>query len=269
MNKFSTLAAPLLRQPQDRSTPGQDGHRPSPRSSHDALIPTLERWAGEAMVMGLSGAVWLAYEQRMDVQGDDIWPALQGQPVLLVANHASHLDFMLMAYVLRQRHGRRIAFLAKQELWDSLLWRLMMRQGRSIPVNRTDFSISSIRAVHRAWADQQVVGIFPEGTRSDDGRMGPVKQGIELLIRKRPDVLCVPCGLQGFHEAWPKGQPLTWPLPDGHRLRMAFGQPRRLADAATPCAKTFARQVMADVAALAGQPGAYPVPSDERLGEAA
>lgn len=269
MKEHSTLAATKLCQPTDPLRSAQDKPEPQARSWGRECVPTLERWAGEALVLALSVLVWLVYGRRLDVKGDAIWPDLQGRPVLLVANHASHLDFMLMAYVLRQHHGRRIAFLAKQELWDSLLWRLMMRQGRSIPVNRTDFSISSLRAVHRAWGAQQVVGIFPEGTRSDDGRMGPVKQGIELLIRRHPEVLCVPCGLQGFHEAWPKSKPLTWPLPRGHRLRMSFGQPRSLAEALSPCAKTFARHIMADVAELAGQPQAYPAPADELRGEAA
>jgi len=65
-----------------------------------------------------------------------------------------------------------------------------------------------------------VVGIFPEGTRSADGAVGPFKSGVEFLVR-RTGAVVVPIGLDGAHRAFPRR---AW-LPRPRRITVRFGAP--------------------------------------------
>lgn len=206
------------------------------------------------LIAALGLALKLVYEKRLTLRGGAIWKALEGKPVLLVANHASHLDFMILLDVIDRHFQRDISFLAKKELWDSLLWRMLMKHGNSIPVDRTHFTVGSMRAVKKVFLQNGLLGMFPEGTRSDGKYMGLIKPGLEFIIRKHPDVTYIPCGLEGFYEAWPKGQRLTWPLPKEHQLNISFGQPRSFSESGAATAAEFAEQLMNEVAHLSNQP---------------
>jgi 1-acyl-sn-glycerol-3-phosphate acyltransferase len=65
-----------------------------------------------------------------------------------------------------------------------------------------------------------IVALFPEGTRSPDGELGPLKPGIAVLA-SRVGVPVVPAGLAGMFESWPRSRRL--PVP--HPVRVHFGEP--------------------------------------------
>jgi 1-acyl-sn-glycerol-3-phosphate acyltransferase len=65
-----------------------------------------------------------------------------------------------------------------------------------------------------------VVILFPEGTRSPDGRLGGLKPGIAVLAQKAR-VPVVPAAVAGTFEAWPRGRP----LPSAHAIRIDYGPP--------------------------------------------
>ncbi len=65
-----------------------------------------------------------------------------------------------------------------------------------------------------------VVVLFPEGTRSLDGRVAPLKPGIAVLATKAR-VPIVPAAVAGTFEAWPRGQPFPRP----HPIRAVYGPP--------------------------------------------
>lgn len=65
-----------------------------------------------------------------------------------------------------------------------------------------------------------IVILFPEGTRSGDGELGPLKPGIAVLAA-RAGVPLVPAGIAGTFEAWPRSQF----LPRAHPLRVHYGPP--------------------------------------------
>lgn len=221
---------------------------------HNLVKEKITHIAVKLLIAVLGLALKLAYEKRLTIRGDFIWKELEGKPVLLVANHASHLDFMILLDVIDRRFQRDISFLAKKELWERLLWRMLMKHGNSIPVDRTHFTVGSMRAIKKVFANNGLLGMFPEGTRSDGKYMGLIKPGLEFIIRKYPHITYVPCGLEGFYEAWPKGQRLTWPLPKGHQLNIAFGQPRSFTESGATTAAEFAEQLMNEVAQLSNQP---------------
>ena len=62
--------------------------------------------------------------------------------------------------------------------------------------------------------------LFPEGTRSPDGQLGPLKPGIAVLV-SRARVPVVPAGVAGTFEIWPRSRPI--PVP--HPIRIHYGPP--------------------------------------------
>ena len=84
-----------------------------------------------------------------------------------------------------------------------------------------------------------------------DGRMGPIKPGLEFILRMHPDLVVVPCGLQGFHEAWPKSKALQLFLPVKHKLSISFGAAQTFSARQSP--GEFVTQLMEEVARQAGQ----------------
>lgn len=137
-------------------------------------------------------------------------------PVLLVANHASYLDPPLSGVCLR----RWVAFLARASLAKvpGLRW-WMAKVGVTL-IDREAPSKDALRAVADCLAAGQLVCIFPEGTRSPDGSVGPFRSGVEFLVR-RTGALVVPCGIDGSGRAFPKG---AW-LPRPRRIVVRYGEP--------------------------------------------
>jgi len=88
-------------------------------------------------------------------------------PVLLVANHLSHIDpVTVTAFVLAS--GRVPRYLAKTELWRLRLVRRVMADGRHIPVDREGGGTAGYRQALQALAGEECVVVFPEGTFTDD-----------------------------------------------------------------------------------------------------
>lgn len=129
---------------------------------------------------------------RVEVRNEAALLNTFGRPALLVANHTSHLDFIVLNALFKKRYGATITFLAKRELWDSRLWRLLIRYGNAIPVDRAQFGIGTLRAMKGVLAGGHFMGMFPEGTRSEDGLMGPIKPGLEFIARLHPDMVYSP-----------------------------------------------------------------------------
>ena len=97
-----------------------------------------------------------------------------------------------------------------------------------MPIDR-DFGKEGLENVIRILEMNKAVVMFPEGTRSEDGQLQPLKPGVALLA-KRIDATIVPCALAGCYEAWPRHaaipgcSPLM--LPDsGNSIAVAYGKP--------------------------------------------
>jgi 1-acyl-sn-glycerol-3-phosphate acyltransferase len=92
--------------------------------------------------------------------------------------------------------------------------------------------------------------LFPEGTRSPDGKLGSFKPGIGTLLAGT-DIAAVPCALLGAAAAWPKG---SW-LPRPRRVQLRIGAPRRYGSltATQETARTIARDLEEAVGSLFDQ----------------
>src|SRR5437588_6376089 len=97
-------------------------------------------------------------------------------PVILAANHVSFLDSLIIPLVLR----RGVVYLGKSDYFDSVRTRWFFKLANVIPVKRNGgiAGEAAIQAAVRELERGLVVGIYPEGTRSPDGRLYRGKTGV-------------------------------------------------------------------------------------------
>jgi 1-acyl-sn-glycerol-3-phosphate acyltransferase len=112
--------------------------------------------------------------------------------VIIVANHLAMADPPLLAVCL----GRRVTFMAKQQLFRFPPFGWVMRRLGSFPVNRGRLDINSMRRVHSLLKNGGVVAIFPEGMRSRDHQMHKAYRGV-AAIAARAKAPVLPVGIFG------------------------------------------------------------------------
>lgn len=163
------------------------------------------------------------------------------RPVVFMSNHESHMDPPVMMHSL----GVHAVFIAKRELkWVPFLGQLIWFMD-FIFINRQNRAkaIESIRqAADRVRAGQCVV-IFPEGTRSSDGRLQEFKKG-GFALAQDAGVPVVPVTLRGGFAVLPKGARRV----DPGRYTVIFGEP--VDPVAFPDREAFMAEVRARIVAL-------------------
>ncbi|MEW2292416.1 lysophospholipid acyltransferase family protein [Streptomyces sp. NPDC006743] len=144
-------------------------------------------------------------------------------PAIVAGNHLSFSDHFLMPAVLR----RRITFLAKAEYFTGpgLKGRLtaaFFRSAGQIPVDRSgkEAGRAAIREGLGVLRRGELLGIYPEGTRSHDGRLYKGKVGVAVMALDA-GVPVVPCAMIGTFEAQPPGRA----VPRIHPVVIRFGEP--------------------------------------------
>jgi 1-acyl-sn-glycerol-3-phosphate acyltransferase len=142
---------------------------------------------------------------------------------IIAGNHLSFSDHFLMPAILK----RRITFLAKAEYFTGpgLKGRLtaaFFRSAGQIPVDRSgkDAGQAAIREGLGVLSKDELLGIYPEGTRSHDGRLYKGKVGVAVMAL-RAEVPVVPCAMIGTFEAQPPGKK----IPKIHPVTIRFGEP--------------------------------------------
>jgi len=158
---------------------------------------------------------------RPRIEGRENIPA--SGPVILASNHLSFIDSIIIPLV----SPRRVAFLAKEEYWTTPGFKGWFMKGfftgiGAVPVRRGDH-----RAAQAALDTSLEVleggvafGIYPEGTRSLDGRLYRAKVGVGWLALKSKAPI-VPVGIVGTDEVLPVGAK----FPKFTRMTLRFGEP--------------------------------------------
>jgi len=121
-------------------------------------------------------------------------------PVLLVSNHQSNLDPVLVGIAC----PRQLKYLARQGLffWPFSLW---IRSLGAVPIDREKGAIAGIRTTLQLLKQGEAVLVFPEGSRTPDGKLHELLSGFCLLAR-RSGATIVPCGIEGAFDALPRGK---------------------------------------------------------------
>jgi 1-acyl-sn-glycerol-3-phosphate acyltransferase len=136
-------------------------------------------------------------------------------PVVLLANHQSHLDPAVVGCYCR----RPLGFLARDTLFTGSLGKLI-RSFEAIPIDREGSGLAGIRATLKRLKQGDAILMFPEGTRSEDGQLQPLKPGFISLVR-RGGAAIVPVAIAGAHRALPRGSRFPRRVP----LAIDFGAP--------------------------------------------
>jgi len=132
-------------------------------------------------------------------------------PVILVSNHQSYLDPVLLGAGLRR--APEIHYLARSSLFEfSKFFAWLIRSLNAVPIDLERFSKESIRVCIDILSRGNMLTVFPEGTRTADGSIGPMQNGFGLIAR-RSRATIVPVLIQGSYEAWPRKQLLPRPHP--------------------------------------------------------
>jgi 1-acyl-sn-glycerol-3-phosphate acyltransferase len=144
------------------------------------------------------------------------------------ANHSSHLDLVVIWSALPRDRRRRTRPVAGRDYWDSGAVRRYVagRVFRAILIDRGDPSRrsavaarQSVEAIAAAMGDGTSVIVFPEGTRSTTGEIGPFKSGLYHLARVRPNAELIPVYLENLNRILPKGEWVPVPM----LSRVVFG----------------------------------------------
>jgi len=136
--------------------------------------------------------------------------------VLLVCNHQSFFDPVLATLAL----PRECHYMARDTLFGNWFFRWLIESLNAFPIKRGAADVGAIKETLRRLRDGKLVVTFPEGTRSPDGRLGPLAPG-PLLVARKANVPIVPAVILGAFGAWPRYS--RWPRP--HPVIVAYGEP--------------------------------------------
>jgi 1-acyl-sn-glycerol-3-phosphate acyltransferase len=174
-------------------------------------------WPGTAVIGFVARLLWGAR-----VEGTENIP--DGGPFILVANHASNLDPLILGWAIGNRTNRLIHFMAKAEMlrWPVLGW--LATQSGVFFVRRGEGDRSAQRFALEALAAGRPIALHPEGTRSRDGHVTAGRSGAAFLAMRSGAPL-LPAGIAGTHRIFPGGS--HWP--HASRISIRVGAPLTLA----------------------------------------
>jgi 1-acyl-sn-glycerol-3-phosphate acyltransferase len=143
--------------------------------------------------------------RRVTVEGRENIP--DKGPVLLYANHPSAWDMILIGVFMK----RKVHYMAKVELFKNPFLAFIFRRLGAFPVSRGKGDVGSVKTVLRLLKEGKVVGIFPEGTRTQRKDPKKRKAGAAMFaVQSKAPVL--PVGV-------------VWNKRIFSRLRLVFGEP--------------------------------------------
>ena len=151
-----------------------------------------------------------------------------GRPVIIVTNHQSMNDIPPIIWFMRKLHPK---FISKKELGKGLpSVSFNLRHGGSVLIDRKD-ALGSIKAIEefakRVQSNNWAAVIFPEGTRSRDGRPKPFKaKGLLTLIEHIPNGLILPVSI---NNSWKTLQYGKFPMGIGAKISFTVHKPIEIA----------------------------------------
>jgi 1-acyl-sn-glycerol-3-phosphate acyltransferase len=129
--------------------------------------------------------------------GRENWPETGGG--LVCANHQSHFDPPLVGLTC----SRRMNYLARDTLFRVPGLKQLIHFLDAIPIDREGGGLAGLKETLRRLKAGELVLIFPEGTRTHDGEVAPLKPGF-IAVARRSRVPLIPVGIDGAYQAWPR-----------------------------------------------------------------
>ena len=189
-----------------------------PKADNYTQVP---RWYARAFRTVITGI----YRNYFSLKCYGLEHIPQDKPYIIMPNHTSHLDTLTVITALGTK-AYRLWTLAARDYWFATRFQGWFARTclNALPIERegnfTEF-LHDLRAANEVMAQNNGLLIFPEGTRSLDGKLQPFKPGILSLLIYSPNIPVIPAYIEGTHHALPKGQN----LPKKHPVRIVFGEP--------------------------------------------
>lgn len=136
--------------------------------------------------------------------------------VLLVCNHQSYLDPVLATLAL----PRECHYMARDTLFKAGIFKKLIESLNAFPVKRATADVGAIKETLRRLKAGALITVFPEATRTHDGRVRPMQAG-PVLIARKAGVPLIPTMILGAYEAWPRNAKGPHPAP----VIVAYGEP--------------------------------------------
>ncbi|HUZ88388.1 MAG TPA: lysophospholipid acyltransferase family protein [Candidatus Acidoferrales bacterium] len=180
------------------------------------------------------------------VEGSE-WVKDLERPVILASNHVSHADTHLLLYALSQRTRERTVVAAAADYWYQRPWlgRALSLGLNTFPFSRTGGPAAVLHSSSELLKSGWNLLVFPEGTRSQDGRLQPFKPGVGHLATETKAPV-IPVYVSGSHRIMPKGQRIPLPAP----ATIKIGRP--LLAGRAEGSRAFTSRIEAAVRALSG-----------------
>jgi long-chain acyl-CoA synthetase len=144
---------------------------------------------------------------------------LPDAPFILCPNHQSFLDGPLLISVLPKRVIDRIFVLGYTDYWRGRVMGFFAKMSRIVAVDADVNLVQALQVGAAGLRNGKVLLVFPEGTRTIDGKLGEFKKGSAILACEL-GVPVVPVGLKGAYEMWPRGGSFR-----RHSVDIIFGEP--------------------------------------------
>ena len=137
-------------------------------------------------------------------------------PAILASNHLSYTDHYFLPAVV----PRQIFFISKAQHFDVPVQRWLFEQWGVIPLKRGEGDNEAFARSLQILGEGKLFGIYPEGTRSTDGRLHKGRTGVaRLALQARVPV--IPVGMVGTDKVLPKGKN----VPSLHKVQVHVGEP--------------------------------------------
>jgi len=162
--------------------------------------------------------------------------------VILASNHASFLDPPLVGAGLH----RTVNYLARKSLFRFPGFGALLRALSAVPVDREGGGGAGLKAILDRLRAGEAILLFPEGTRTWDGKLQPARAGIGLTVIKS-EAPVIPVRVFGTWEAF--GRHMRFPRP--HRVAVMYGEPMHfdaLRAEAKKCSKERLKEIYQEVA---------------------
>lgn len=156
--------------------------------------------------------VWLLY--RVKVYGKEHIP--RDGAALILSNHQSFFD-----PILCQGWLKRLLYFVPRDTLFTGFWGWVIDHFYTIPINQDQVSLKSMKSIIDVLKRGHIVCLYPEGSRTFDGKIDEIKPGFSLLVRRSGAVM-VPMVIDGVFERWPRTQ--KYPKLGG-RIGVMYGQP--------------------------------------------
>jgi 1-acyl-sn-glycerol-3-phosphate acyltransferase len=208
-----------------------DSPRPHTWPERGAVVPTPASdlgWARQEPVRTIryliQHGLLLPFTEVMahpKVEGRE-WVRELERPVIFAANHSSHADTSLILHSLTDRARDRTVVAAAADYWFKrpLLGNLVSLFLNTFPFSRTGGAQAQLHSSSQLLKSGWNLVLFPEGSRSPDGRIQEFKPGVGHLANETGTPV-VPVHIRGAHRIMPKGQKLPLPAP----ARVRIGKP--------------------------------------------